>query len=124
MTHSDMQKYQSLCRALRFACLAAFIATFAVSMWQPVHANPHHNPPPVPTDLQVPEGNKLFLVGHAVGTQQYCCKFSGTSFTWTQFGPQATLFKDNGKQILTHFLSSNPFEDPDHPVETGKAGLP
>jgi hypothetical protein len=36
------------------------------------------------------------------------CPDSG--FAWTQFGPQATLFKDNGKQSLTHFLSPNPVE--------------
>jgi hypothetical protein len=49
-------------------------------------------------------------VGHATGTQQYICLPSGSSFAWTLFGPQATLFKDNAKQIITHFLSPNPSE--------------
>jgi hypothetical protein len=38
------------------------------------------------------------------------CLFNGSSFTWAFFGPQATLFKDNDKQITTHFLSPNPVE--------------
>jgi hypothetical protein len=92
------------------ACVAAFTGALSFSMARPVHANPNLGPPPVPANLQVPAGNKLFLVGHAVGTQQYFCKFSGTSFTWEFFGPQATLFKNNDKQIITHFLSPNPAE--------------
>jgi hypothetical protein len=61
--------------------------------------------------LEVSAGNKLFLVGHAIGTQQYICLPLGSSFAWTLFGPQATLFKDDTKQIITHFLSPNPSED-------------
>jgi hypothetical protein len=60
--------------------------------------------------LQVPAGHKVFLIGHAVGAQHYICLFPSTSSPWAFFGPQATLFRDNGKQILTHFLSSNPLE--------------
>lgn len=67
-------------------------------------------PPEVPPTLQVPAGNHVFLKGHAVGAQQYVCLKPGTGTPWAFFGPQATLFKDNGKQILTHFLSSNPDE--------------
>src|SRR4029450_3051267 len=33
-----------------------------------------------------------------------------SGFAWTFFGPQATLFNDDFKQVITHFLSSNPFE--------------
>jgi hypothetical protein len=64
----------------------------------------------VPSNIQVPAGNKAFLEGHAVGTQDYICLPSGSGFAWTFFGPQATLFKDNTKQIITHFLSPNPDE--------------
>ena len=34
-------------------------------------------PPPVPANIQVPAGNKAFLVGHAVGTQNYICLPAG-----------------------------------------------
>jgi len=73
--------------------------------------------PPVPTDLQVQEGNVLFLSGHALGTQNYICLPSAAGFAWTFFSPQATLFFDVKfgpidfrRQIITHFLSPNPAE--------------
>lgn len=73
--------------------------------------------PPVPSDIQVPEGNTTFLVAHAEGTQNYICLPSGSGFAWTFFSPQATLFqnvrwlpRDIRQQILTHFLSPNPLE--------------
>jgi hypothetical protein len=83
---------------------------FTIVLPQPSHAGPL-TPPAVPANLKAPAGHKLFLVGHAVGTQQYMCLFPGMSAPWAFFGPQATLFKDNGKQILTHFLSPNPDEN-------------
>ena len=67
-------------------------------------------PPPVPTDVHVPAGNKVFLVGHAVGTQNYVCLPSGSGVAYTLFTPQATLFNDQGEQIITHFFSPNPSE--------------
>jgi hypothetical protein len=57
-----------------------------------------------------PAGNKAFLEGHAIGTQNYICLPSGAAFAWILFGPQATLFNDEDKQIITHFLSANPDE--------------
>ena len=77
---------------------------------QPAHAD-KVTPPPVPANIQVPAGNKAFLVGHAVGTQNYVCLPSGAGVAFTLFTPQATLFKDNDKQITTHFFSPNPFEN-------------
>lgn len=67
-------------------------------------------PPRVPANIQVPAGNKVFLVGHAVGTQNYVCLPSGTGFNFVLFTPQATLFSDHDKQVVTHFFSPNPFE--------------
>ena len=67
-------------------------------------------PPPVPFDIQVPEGNKAFLEGHAVGTQNYVCQPSSSGFAWTLFTPQATLLSDDDKQVTTHFFSPNPSE--------------
>ena len=65
----------------------------------------------MPADLQVEAGNKAFLKGHAVGTQNYICLPAlppGSGFAWTLFTPQATLFDEHGKQIITHFFSPNP----------------
>jgi hypothetical protein len=73
--------------------------------------------PPMPANLQVPDGNVVYAKGNAVGTQNYICKPSGTSYAWTLFGPQATLFVkiklfgvEITQQVMTHFLSANPDE--------------
>lgn len=69
-------------------------------------------PPPVPTDIQVPEGNEAFLLGRGVGTQNYVCVPSPSigHVDWVLFTPQATLFSDLGEQLTTHFASPNPDE--------------
>ena len=90
-------------------CAAALIATAAIVVPHPAHAD-HVAPPPVPVTLQAPAGTRAFLAGHAEGTQAYICLPSGSGFAWTFYGPQATLFADNGRQITTHFLSPNPDE--------------
>jgi len=66
--------------------------------------------PPVPASLQVEAGHTAFLVAHARGTQDYICLLAPGGFEWTFFTPQATLFDDYGRQVITHFLSGNPFE--------------
>jgi hypothetical protein len=67
-------------------------------------------PPVVPAGLETPVGTKPFLVGHAIGTQNYICApaATATGVDWFFIGPQATLFDDEGKQIMTHFHSRNP----------------
>jgi Protein of unknown function (DUF3455) len=55
--------------------------------------------PTVPTRIQVDAGNKVFLVGHAVGVQIYRCDGS----VWSASTPRADLYDDNGKQIATHY---------------------
>jgi hypothetical protein len=67
-------------------------------------------PPAVPAGLEAPPGARAFLVGHAVGTQNYACLPTATGFAWTLFTPQATLFGDRGEQLTTHFFSPNPIE--------------
>jgi hypothetical protein len=115
MKYHHAQAHRTTRRILLFASIVALTgATTAIQ--RPAHANRDLVSPQVPLNLEVPAGNKLFLVGHAIGTQQYICLPSGSSFAWTLFGPQATLFqatlfKDNTKQIITHFLSPNPSED-------------
>lgn len=85
------------------------IAAFAIALPKAARGD-DVTPPRVPADLEVPAGNEVFLVGHAFGTQDYVCLPSSTSasgFAWTLFTPQATLFDDDGDQIITHFFSPN-----------------
>lgn len=90
------------------ALVAGLALAFAVA------AQAHHGgrvtPPNVPDLIEVEEGNEPFLVGHAIGTQNYVCAPSATGVAWALFTPQATLFNDQGQQILTHFFSPNPVE--------------
>jgi hypothetical protein len=76
-------------------------------MPQAAHAE-RITPPAVPDNLKVAEGSKAFLVGHATGTQNYICLPSGTGFAYQLFTPEATLFTDHFKQLITHFFSVNP----------------
>ena len=57
------------------------------------------SPEGVPGQIQPGVGNKVFLVGHAVGVQIYTCNGS----TWSSAVPRANLYDDNGKLIITHF---------------------
>jgi Protein of unknown function (DUF3455) len=92
------------------------MVAFTVSLLQPLYAA-DVMPPPVPPNLEVPAGNTPFLEGHAIGTQNYICLPSDTSVAWTFVGPQATLFNDKDRQLITHFLSLNP-DEPDTPRAT------
>ncbi|HEX6653800.1 MAG TPA: DUF3455 domain-containing protein [Thermoleophilaceae bacterium] len=58
--------------------------------------------PDVPMDIKVPAGNKVFLVGHAVGVQIYSCNAANGGYAWTLVAPRANLYGDNGKLIATH----------------------
>jgi hypothetical protein len=94
-------------RRIRLIGCATPVA-MAFTIMQPQSAQMSRaTPPPVPANIQVPAGSKAFLEGHAVGTQDYICLPSGSGVAWTFFGPQATLFVDNDKQVITHFLSPN-----------------
>ena len=59
----------------------------------------------------MPAGNKLFLGTHGVGTQNYVCRPSGAGVAYVLFTPQATLFGEDGGQVITHYFSPN--LDPD-----------
>lgn len=114
MQHDTVQAKQTTGRFLLIACALALTGALTASLAQPVHANGQIVVPPVPANLVVPPGNKVFLMGFASGTQNYICLPSATAssgFAWTFFGPQATLFDDDMKQIITHFLSPNPDEN-------------
>lgn len=95
-----------------FALLAAFVVATMIALPNPAFAA-QIEPPPVPENIQVPEGNKLFLVGHATGTQNYICLPAESGVAYKLFTPQATLFDDAGKpkELSTHYFSPNPFEN-------------
>jgi len=91
-----------------FVCATALAVVSLLSALQPAHAD-DLTPPSVPANIQVPSGNKLFLIGHAIGTQNYICLPADGGVKFTLFTPQATLFKGD-KQITTHYFSPNPAE--------------
>jgi hypothetical protein len=72
-------------------------AAAALSLTQVAQAGPP--PPAVLGAIAVPAGNKVFLIGHAVGVQIYSC--NGT--VWGSATPRANLYDDHGKLIITHF---------------------
>jgi predicted lipoprotein with Yx(FWY)xxD motif len=55
--------------------------------------------PSVPSAIEVPDGNKVFLVGHAVGVQTYSCN----GMVWGFVAPRANLYDDSGRIIIAHF---------------------
>ena len=105
MKNCNAPKHQTARRILLIACATALAVAFTVPLPQPAHADPL-TPPEVP-DRLVPTGATAFLVGHATGTQNYVCLPSGAGFAFVLFTPEATLFDDNGKQIITHYFSPN-----------------
>jgi len=95
-----------------FVTLAIMLGLSAFSLQaRPARADGGITPPALPDDMvPVPAGNKLFLGTHAVGTQNYVCKPSGAGVAYVLFTPQATLFDEDGGQVITHFNSPNPLE--------------
>jgi hypothetical protein len=96
---------------LTAACVAAFGLMLTTGV-RAAHAD-EIAPPQVPQPLKVEDGNEVFRVGHGVGTQNYVCAPSATSvtgFAFSLFTPEATLFDDEGNQLITHFFSPN--DDP------------
>ena len=118
MKHSDAETPRLAPRVPLTMCLAALAVAFTASHPPPAHADDPKRPPVppnIPDVLRVPDGNKAFREGDAIGTQDYICLPTG----WAFFGPQATLFNEHNEQIITHFLSPNPFEQAPNPFENG-----
>lgn len=94
----------------RIARVTALVLAFAVAL--PLTAHAQIVVPEVPTDLEVPATEEVFLLGHGVGTQNYICQPAASlgRVAWTLFTPQATLFSDDAEQLTTHFFSINPEE--------------
>lgn len=99
--------------SMKSLLLAGLIAGSSLAPAAPVLAHGSVPPPPVPSDLQVSDDHRPYLIAHAVGTQNQIClpRASGVGLGWSFIGPQATLFNDRGEQIATHFLSINPEEE-------------
>lgn len=90
--------------------IAALAAALTIAL--PQAARAQVTPPPVPANLEVDAGQQAFQIGHAYGTQNYVCLPSAKKGVgWVLYGPQATLFDDEGEQQITHFLSPNPDEN-------------
>jgi hypothetical protein len=69
----------------------------AMPMTQVAQAKPPT--PVVPGAIEVPQGNKVFLIGHGVGVQIYSCN----GVAWSFVGPRANLYSKKGKVIVTHY---------------------
>lgn len=115
MKNRNTRENQVTRRILLNARAGMLAVASTVSLSQPAHADPV-TPPPVPADIEVPAGNEAFLVGHAVGTQNYICLPSASGVAYVLFTPEATLSNDHDKQIITHFFSPNPFETNANPA--------
>jgi hypothetical protein len=79
--------------------LAALVAAWPVA--QVAHAGPSE--PAVPPEIQVGDGFKVFLIGHAVGVQIYSCNAIPGGYRWELVAPRANLYDDRGKLIITHY---------------------
>src|SRR6185503_4247010 len=113
MKNSRALPNQHTRRILPMAGAAALALAFTVSLAPAAHADQggRLTPPDLPEKMQPDEGSRLFLVGHALGTQNYVCLPSGAGFKFVLFTPEATLFEHHAKQVITHFFSPNPEED-------------
>ena len=99
-------------RRLMTGLILLTLVSSAVNAQMP--RRPRIEVPPVPSNLQVPEGHTVYLKGYATGTQNYMCLPSLAGPAWKLVGPQATLFQERRgdlyQQVTTHFLAPNPFE--------------
>ena len=59
--------------------------------------------PTVPTEIAVPAGHKLYLIGHAVGVQIHRCDAVAGGYKWSFTGPRANVYGDNGRLLTIHF---------------------
>jgi Protein of unknown function (DUF3455) len=87
----------------------------------PGRAAPPLTAPEVPEAIQVPQGEKPLLVGHASGSQIYTCS-EGTDgkWQWTLKAPDAELRDDKGAVVIHHFAGPA-WKHSDGSEVTGKA---
>jgi Protein of unknown function (DUF3455) len=77
------------------ACAAVALASAAAAA--------QASEPGVPTEIQIPAGNKLFLTAHATGVQIYDCVAVAGGYAWSPATPRADLYGKNGKRIGIHY---------------------
>jgi hypothetical protein len=106
---TTMKHHRPIRGTLRWTFTIAAALALASSLGQAAQAR-RLDPPPVPAGIAADAGSVAFFAGHAVGTQDYVCLPSGSSFAWTLITPQATLFGPRDQQLTTHFFSPNPLE--------------
>lgn len=94
-------------RIRHVASVAALVLTLSVAAPRAALAQHRITPPPVPDKIQVEPGQKVFFVGHGVGTQNYVCLPTATGVGFQLFTPEATLFDDRDRQLTTHFFGPN-----------------
>ena len=92
-----MSRVRSLSRMLAVSAVAA---AATLTLTQAAHAEPAGPSLPPGSPIAVPDGNKVFLEGHATGVQIYKCN---SSSTWEFVAPRADLVGDNGKLVVTNF---------------------
>ncbi len=88
---------------IRLLLVGIVAAAAALSLTQVAQARPPKPAVQVPGAIAVPDGNKVFLVGHGVGVQIYSCNTTTSGFVWGFVAPRANLYDDHGKLIITHF---------------------
>lgn len=108
MTYNFSQQTKTI--AQRGLLAVAFVIAFAFCT---TAASAQIKVPPTPTLISAPEGAKVFLVGHAKGTQGYVCLPTApdadtAAWTVNPARPEATLFTNffgQDFEIITHFAS-------------------
>ena len=109
MTDSHLNVHNTATRQVVTAACVVLFGLIVTTGLRAAHAD-ELRPPRVPALLEVEDGNEVFLIGHAAGTQNYVCVPSATAvggFAFSLFTPQATLLDRAGDQLTTHFFSPN-----------------
>jgi len=89
--------------------MTALATAFMIALPGVAHAQ-KLTPPAVPDKLQPLEGNEVYLIGHAFGTQDYVCRASGSGVAFVLTTPEAVLFDNPARRIINHYFSPNPVE--------------
>jgi hypothetical protein len=86
-----MQCSTSLLAIVRSLAIATLVLALGLSSAAAQPGPPRVDVPPVPANLEVPDGHEAFFAGYAVGTQNYICMPAQTAsgVAWRFLGPQA-----------------------------------
>src|SRR5262245_16821770 len=87
------------CQSLRsFVAMAAIVTALSAGTAAQA-ASTDNRAPEVPSDIQVPEGNKVHFHAYAAGVQIYTWNGS----TWGASVPAAVLYDDDGNVVGSHY---------------------